>query len=98
MGTDKDIIGVETPVRVGVLFAVGGGIVMAAWWASGITSKLDNIAMNNAAFSIQLREYGVVQRQTEVKLVEFERIGSPALVPRIKQLEDALVRIESKVK
>lgn len=36
-------------------------------------------------------------RELQSRMVEFERVGSPALVPRIKLLEEQMIRIQAQI-
>jgi hypothetical protein len=79
----------KTLVSIGTV-AILGGIV---WWGATISSKVDSIIAMQTQFSLSLGGQRKDIDAMSIKLVEFDKLGSPALVPRINSLEKQMIEV-----
>jgi len=102
---DEGIISEKTPIRLGLIVALVGSILIlftsaagGIWWASGVSTKLDMVLRqnDNSMRSVE----AVSTRVTAVELWQrgIDSTGSPAVVKRLDTLTAEFQQLKEDLK
>ena len=88
----KKPIGEKTSIQLGFLIAVlgvmGAGFCASIWWGATISSKLDSLLQKDSARDQIMAKMSATDDMMDRRILSLEQLGSPALIPRIKLLEE----------
>lgn len=94
---DRVPLSENTSIRLGLLVAILGcfltGSGASIWWASGTTADLRNIKEIMLSQGIESRDLQKDAGELRSRVQVIESQGSPAITPRVKQLEQDLQKL-----